>query len=125
MWWSLAMNHTNKVKHLLYELTEKGYNAIWVAPPFFRVLWKLGIKLPPPIFLHPLVNILIVGTYYTFGWAIIIWTVHWRYHHPSISTVVMVSVLAGLITGALYAQIVRWRARTLGLPPWHCYPPQG
>ena len=45
------MTHRQKVDHLIEELGRQGVGTYAVAPPLFRLLWALGLEVPPPFFL--------------------------------------------------------------------------
>lgn len=44
------MTHDEKVAFLLDDLARKGIGRYTVAPPIYRLLWRLGIEVKPPLF---------------------------------------------------------------------------
>lgn len=44
------MNHKEKLNEMFAELPKKGINKYTFAPPIYRLLWKVGMEIPPPLF---------------------------------------------------------------------------
>ncbi len=44
------MTHDEKLRALRADLERRGVPAFRAAPPLFRLLWALGIAVPPPVF---------------------------------------------------------------------------
>jgi Family of unknown function (DUF6404) len=44
------MQHGEKVRVMIAELTKRGFSQYTVAPPVFRLLWAIGYDVPPPMF---------------------------------------------------------------------------
>jgi hypothetical protein len=59
------MTHRQKVERLLAELGQRGVGSYAVARPLFRLLWALGLEIPPAFFLGSRQLTLLMGT--TFG----------------------------------------------------------
>lgn len=47
----MDVTHCQKADHLIAELGQEGVGPYTVAPPLFRLLWALGLEVPPPLFL--------------------------------------------------------------------------
>jgi hypothetical protein len=69
----MNVTHREKVDHLLSELTAKGINQYTIAPPMFRMFWKLGIEIPPPFFIPFLPLALLFGLPFGATMAIFFW----------------------------------------------------
>jgi hypothetical protein len=109
------MTHGEKVAHLLSELKAKNVAQFTIAPPMFRLLWALGIEIPPPFFIHffPLMFLgAVVGGSVT---AVSMWLT--MRHGAALVPCTVLGVLSGLITAACY----RWKAASLKLPDWKNY----
>ena len=52
-----------------------------VAPPFFRLLWALGLDVPPPLFLGFLTLMLLMGTFFGIFWGAFMWLLLWHAWH--------------------------------------------
>lgn len=46
---------------MVLDLTGRGVKEATAAPPFSRMLWKLGIDAPPPLFAAFGINTLVMG----------------------------------------------------------------
>ena len=126
----MTMTHQQKVDRLITELSQQGVGSYTVAPPLFRLLWALGLEVPPPLFLGLLPNTVVMGT--TFGvlfgvpWGVVMWLWEWQGQLPA-GFAVLLSVLAGLLAGVVFglvmAVLIRRQAARLELPPsWEDYP---
>ena len=115
------MTHEEKVAYLLRDLGQKGIGQYAIAPPVYRLLWRLGIAVRPPYFARfwSLAASMAVG----FGivWGIIMWFAIWR-QSASVSVAVATAALAGLLFGVIMAAYYRRQARKLALPRWEDYP---
>jgi len=124
------MTHRQKVDHLIEELSQQGVGSYTTAPPFFRLLWKLGLDVPPPLFLGFRKLALLMGSF--FGvlegplWGILMWLSVWQGELPAavaVALTIFQAVLAGAAFGIVMAWYLRRRAAQLGLPSsWEDYP---
>jgi hypothetical protein len=114
------MTHDEKVAHLLQELSQRGVSRYTIAPPMYRLLWRLGIKVKPPLFASFWSLVVIAGVGYGLLLGIFMWFFVWQSRSVSalVGTVAVAAVLFGLFMSLYY----RWRARRLGLPRWEDYP---
>jgi hypothetical protein len=122
--------HRQKVERLVEEAGRQGMSLHTVAPPLFRLLWALGLEVPPPLFLGFRKLTLLIGT--GFGvlwgplWGVGMWLWVWRGEIPAgvaVSMTVFTAVLAGLSFGLVMAWLARRQAARLGLPSsWEEYP---
>ena len=46
----MNMTHREKIDHLLDEMARRGVGKYIVAPPLYRLLWRVGLEVPPPLF---------------------------------------------------------------------------
>lgn len=124
------MTHQQKVEHLIEELGHQGVGSYTVAPPLFRLLWTLGLEIPPPFFLGFRELALLMGTF--FGvlegllWGIGMWLWVWQGEIPAAVAVAITlfeAMFAGLFFGLVMAWYGRWKAERLGLQSsWEDYP---
>ena len=47
---SRRMTHREKVEYLIHDLSRRGIKPRAAAPPIYRLLWKIGVHVPPPLF---------------------------------------------------------------------------
>jgi|SRR5215210_2188925 len=115
--------HRQKVDRLIVELGQQGVSPYASAPPLFRLLWRLGLNVPPPFFLGFLPLTLLTGTFFGVLWGVVMWFWVWQGEGLAASLAVPTSVFAGLLFGLGMAWLVRREAARLGLPTsWEDYP---
>jgi hypothetical protein len=110
------MTHDEKIAYFLRDMRQKLglFGQFSAAPPIYRLLRRLGIKVTPPLF----------GSFWSLFWSygvlylgiiLIVWS---QGGHPGF-------VLSGVFAaagGAIAAALVRRKARKLALPRWEDYP---
>ena len=52
------MNYDEKVKYFIDDMGRRGIGKWTAAPLLYRLLWKLGLKVPPPVFNKPMARLL-------------------------------------------------------------------
>jgi hypothetical protein len=126
----MDITHRQKVDHLIAELGQQGVGPYTVAPPLFRLLWGLGLEVPPPFFLGFFSLTVLMGTIFGVIWTPLwgagMWLWVWQGQVPA-GFAILMSVMAGLFAGVLFglamAGFSRWKAAQLGLPSsWEDYP---
>jgi hypothetical protein len=118
------MTHDEKVAFLLNDLGQRGVGKSTVAPPLYRILWRLGVEATPPLFASFWSTALMMGVWFAIGWGVIMWLFVWRGEDQPAAVFVTVSIVAGVLFGITMAAYYRWRARKLALPRWDSYPTQ-
>jgi hypothetical protein len=118
--------HDQKVARVLADLERQGVSRWSAAPPLFRLLWALGLAVPPPLFLGLRSLTLLFGVLFGSIWGVSMWTTQWRFWSPpdeiSLTIVIVSTALAGVLFGFTMATYYRWRANRLHLPSWENYP---
>ena len=103
----------------MLDLRAVGVKWHRIAPPAWRLLWLLGLRIPPPLFMRfgPLLltlfapfAILVAGFFVPLG--------------PENTQLLLYVLAGGLVFGALQAWRFRSAAGRLGLPLWKSYLPQ-
>ena len=124
------MTHQQKVERLIEELGQQGIGSYTVAPPLFRLLWALGLEIPPPLFLGIRKLTLLLGTFFGAMWGVMwgigMWLWVWQGDIPA-SVAVVITVLAAILAGLFFGLVMAWsfraKAAQLGLPAsWEEYP---
>ena len=116
------MTHSQKVVRVIKDLQARGVNPYTTAPPLFRLLWRVGIQIPPPLFLGFSTLVVLFGLPFGALWAGMM-LVFMHRHHP-LPPLLMPSAgaAAGLLFGVAMALLTRRTARRLRLPRWSNYP---
>jgi hypothetical protein len=116
------MNHQEKVAHFLNESEQRGIGRYTAAPPLYRLLWRMGIAIPPPHFMGFWGLALLMGVFFGVFWGLFMWFVLWRDDAMPLPFAIGSALLAGLLFGVIMAAYYRWRAGKLALPRWQDYP---
>jgi hypothetical protein len=111
-----------KVKHLIADLRHRGVSPYTAAPPLFRLLWAMGLDVPPPLFLGFLPLTLLLGAFFGALWGGFMWLLLWRALHMPLGVAALTSACDGLAFGLCMAWYYRQKAERLRLPPWEDYP---
>ena len=114
------MTHDEKVARLLQDLGQRGIGRYTIAPPMYRLLWRLGIKLKPPHFASFWSLAAITGVGYGVLLALMMLALLWR--STPVSGVIGTAALAAILFGLFMAAYYRTRAHQLGLARWEDYP---
>ena len=121
-----ALTHRQKVGRLAEDLVKRGVDPRSGAPPLFRLLWKLGIKIPPPFFLRFLPLVFLFAIPVALVWGIFMWFFLGRLlplpEGMALSITLKLAGVLALILGATLAAYFRWKANQLRLPRWADYP---
>jgi hypothetical protein len=115
------MTHDEKIQYLIKDLGQKGVGPYTVAPPLYRLLWRLGIQAPPPHFGGFLVPALWMGAAFGIIWGVFMWFTFWRGQmDPTMA--IGTSVLAGCLFGGVMASYYQRQRKKFALPRWEDYP---
>lgn len=119
-----AFDHHGLVNAFIEEMGDLGIGGYTTAPPNFRLLWAMGIDLPPPFFLGPAALTLIAGVPFAVLWAVGMSLTMWLVQQPlPLWLVIAISAVAGLLLGLGMAAYYRSHADQLPLPAWEDYLP--
>jgi hypothetical protein len=120
-------SHQEKVEVYLQDMQERGISPWRAAPLLFRLLWRLGVKVLPPVFLSGPAIVLLSGGSVAFLYTCLVVAMSYFKHPRSTLEWNMIGAIAlgGLVTGFAIG-ISHWiaarqTARTLKLPPWGDY----
>ncbi|MCE9534438.1 MAG: DUF6404 family protein [Planctomycetes bacterium] len=116
------MTHRQKVDYHIQDMRKKGVGISLVAPPLFRILWAIGLKIPPPLFLGFVPITLITGAMFGAVWGVFMWILQWQASKMAAEIAVLAAAGSGLCFGLFIAAYCRRKARSLGLPAWENYP---
>jgi hypothetical protein len=99
------------------ELHAQGVGRYTSAPPIYRLAWRFGLHVPPP--LYQSFRSLAVGLGISFSvlWGLPMWFLIGRAEAGSIPIAVVASLLAGAFFGPSMGAYYRWKASKLRLPP--------
>jgi hypothetical protein len=118
------VDHRRLVDGFVEEMEELEVGSYTAAPPNFRLLWAMGLRVPPPFFLGVVPLTLIAGIPFAVFWAVGMWLITWLIQRTlPVWLVLTVAAAVGLLVGLVMATYYRWRASALALPAWENYLP--
>ncbi len=88
------------------------------APPILRLLWSLGLNLPPPHFANFFANTVFTGTFFAVSWGLLMWVLVWSRRAMPLSTALLASACAGLFFGLVMSGYYAHGRRKYKLPSW-------
>ena len=115
------MTHSYKLKQMQRHLASVGVPPTTSAPPLWRLLWRLGIQIPPPLFTRFLPLALFMGILFGAFWGLFMWLFLWSRQSIAIGIILGASAVAGLLFGLCMADYFRHLARKHHLPLWADY----
>jgi hypothetical protein len=125
------MTHQEKLQLMRGHLAALGVSKAYIAPLPYRLLWRLGIDVPPPLFANAASIVVVVGSLYGLLYLgayllglLTVAAIHGRdfaFESPDIFVYIGFATLLGMLIGFLEARRYRRIARDLKLPPWSVY----
>lgn len=112
------VNFDRKKQRALDIMAAKGMWRSNYAPPLHRLLWKLGVNIPPPPFTFFWHNVLLFGPSFGLTWGIFMWFTTWQPQCVNLTTALLSSAMAGVFFGVMMAAFHRWRKYVNRLPEW-------
>src|SRR5215212_6246828 len=105
------MRFEQKLTAALGLLASTGMWRSNYAPPFHRLLWKLGAKTPPPHFLGFTANFVSTGVWFGAAWGLLMWFIVWSRQGMSPYAAFVTALFAGVFFGVCMAGYYRYGAR--------------
>ena len=115
------MTHSEKLEAMKRHMTALGILQSTAAPPAWKLLWRLGVEIPPPLFLGFWHAALFMGTFFGLLWGAVMWLILWSWQGMPLAFVAIGSLSAGILFGLLMATYFRYLARKHNLPAWADY----
>lgn len=112
------MEFEEKKQRAMALLIQKKMWASNAAPPLIRLLWRVGVKIPPLPFCSFWHITLILGSYFCISWGAVMWLLVWRTKPVSLLAAVSGSLIAGAAFGAAMALLMLIKRKRLKLPRW-------
>src|SRR5262245_48116398 len=99
------MTHDEKVQHFLVDAAHHGIWPATAAPPLWRFVWLLRLKLPPPHFMGFFAVAVLLAVVLGIFWFLVFWAVLWRSHE--LGSIALMGAAAGVLLGCLVAVYYR------------------
>ena len=118
------MTHMQQVELALAELERKGITGKQAVPAFYRLAWRLGIKLPPPLFQRFLGIASVFGIVWGVQFGVLMLLFKFLVLRETFNVTPRYAVTlfaASAFFGLSMAAVVCWKRRALNLPDWASY----
>ena len=110
-----------KIGRALAWTDARGIGRSTSAPPLHRLLWKLGVPLPPPLMAGFALNALFMGGFFGVAWGLGMWLLFWRGQGLPSGLALVAAIAAGVLFGLAMAWVLRRQARRHGVPAWDAF----
>jgi hypothetical protein len=111
------MSKARKIDAIKEELARREIPWESVVPPLWRLSWRCGFVLPPPLFAGFMGNFLVACTFLFPFFLFCDYVLRWSHPFSVVSTVLRTWPLA-VIIGAVQSVKTRREANRLGVPKW-------
>ncbi|UWX03491.1 hypothetical protein H1235_10200 [Pseudoxanthomonas sp. NC8] len=71
------MTDPDKLERMRKHMLALGVSPSTAAPPLWKLLWRLGIDLPPPLFMGFWHTALLMGSFFGLFWGLFMWLFMW------------------------------------------------
>jgi hypothetical protein len=112
------MTYPSKLSSALAMLAATGIGRSSYEPPLYRLLWHVGLFLPPPRFASFGFNFVFNAAWFATLWGAIMWLLLWSQLGGSGVVAAIAAVAAGVLFGLTMAAYYRYGARKHGLDLW-------
>lgn len=109
------------VRHALQAMADANVPAGMRAPPLHRLLWRMGLRVPPPLLASFSANLLLMGGLFGLLWSVLWQALMWLLFELGpfpLAITVGSAVMAGLLFGVMMALLMRYQRRRYQLPAW-------
>jgi hypothetical protein len=107
-----------RLRQALALLESKGLGRSTRAPPLFRLLWKLGIEVPPPHMAGFAFNSVLMGGFFGVFWSLLMWLMLWGRQGMPLVVAAATALVAGGLFGLTMGWYMRHGARKHAIPRW-------
>lgn len=120
-----TVTHAEKLERMRAHMAALGIPASTAMPPLWKVLWRLGFEVPPPLFMGFGGITLVLGGFFGCFWGLMMWLLLWSREGMSVWFALAAAFAAGVLFGVAMAAYLRRLARRHRLPAWDGYTGQG
>ena len=112
-----------RLQQALAFIESKGVRRSTAAPPLYRLCWKMGLKVPPPLMAGFFSIALLMGSFFGVFWGLVMWLLMWHRADMPLAWAALLALLAGVLFGLMMAAVLRMQARGKQIPAWKDFSP--
>ncbi|WP_436045994.1 DUF6404 family protein [Pseudoxanthomonas sp. LjRoot143] len=112
-----------RLQQALAFIESKGVRRSTAAPPLYRLFWRMGLKVPPPLMASFPSIALLMGGFFGLFWGLLMWLLMWGRTGMPVAFGASIALLAGALFGLLMAAVLRSQARNKQIPAWKDFAP--
>lgn len=110
-------SYQQRMMQITDALIAQGIDRYTAAPILYRLAWRLGLRVRPPLYQSFRTLVLSHAAWFGLGFGILMWFFFWLPGGYPLPVVLLGIVLAGIPFGLLMAASIRRKAKHLHLPP--------
>jgi hypothetical protein len=116
------MTDDRKIETYKELMAAKGIATSTAAPPLWKLMWSLGINVPPPLYMSFIPLFLFAGSFFGIVFSTGVWVVRYMDSRPmSLHEAGGVALITGIAFGLAIAFFTRRLARKHGLGAWAAF----
>jgi membrane associated rhomboid family serine protease len=115
------MEFNTQLHRSLVILSQRGLPRHRYEPPLFRLLWKIGIQVPPPHYMGFAKVAVSFGAWFAVFWGSLMWLLMWSRQGRSLADDALAATVAGACFGLLMAWFYERDRRKFSLPAWESF----
>ncbi len=110
--------YPRSIRAALQVMQAAGVPTPMQAPLVYRLLWRTGLAVPPPVLAGFLANAVLMGALFALGWGGLMWLLLARSTLLPAAAVLGGACVAGVLFGGAMALLMRWQQQRYRLPAW-------
>lgn len=116
-----AVSHQDKGEEFIKEMAHFGVHPSAAVPPMYRLFWRMGIELPPPLFQSSREIVFFVGGPFGVLFGVGVYLMQSQAQRMPLVVAVVCAVIAGALFGLAVAWYYHRMAQQYVLPSWSEY----
>ena len=112
-----------RLQQALVFIESRGVRRSTAAPPLYRLFWRVGLKVPPPLMAGFWAIALLMGGFFGLFWGLLMWLLMWGRNSMPLAFAAALALVAGTLFGLLMAAVLRLQARNKQIPVWKDFVP--
>lgn len=107
-----------RVRIALQHLDAAGVKRSMSAPLLYRLFWRMGLAVAPPVLSGFLANLVSSSVWFGVGWGGLMWLLIGRNSGMPALAMGAAALLAGVLFGLCMALLLFFQRQRFGLPLW-------